>query len=83
MEVTGRQVAVDVFPEGIAEFGQQRECRKLDMGGGSGWGESRRERGLSIHHLKGARPQGLSGQSPYSEENNWRKFSLIKMYFEG
>ena len=36
MEVTGRQVAVDVFPEGIAEFGQQRECRKLDMGGGSG-----------------------------------------------
>ena len=27
--------------------------------------------------------QGLSGQSPYSEENNWQKFSPIQMYFEG
>ena len=32
---------------------------------------SRREHGPSIHDLKGAQPQGLSGQSPYSEENNW------------
>ena len=37
-------------------------------------GASRREYGPSIDHLKGAQPQGLFGQSPYSE-NNWQKFS--------
>ena len=46
-------------------------------------GESRREPGPSIHHLKGAQPQGLSGQGPYSEENSWQKFSPTQMYFEG
>ena len=45
--------------------------------------ESKRKHGPSIYHLKGAQPQGLSGQSPYSEENNWQKFSLIQMYFQG
>ena len=37
-------------------------------------GESRRKHGPSVHHLKGAQPQELSGKSPYSE-NNWQKFS--------
>ena len=46
-------------------------------------GESRREHGPSVHHLKGAQPQGLSEQSPYFEENNQQKFSPIQMYLEG
>ena len=48
------------------------------MGGGSG-GESRREYGPSIHHLKGAQPQGLSGQSPHCEMNNRQMFSPIQI----
>ena len=30
---------------------------------GGGWGESRREHGPSIHHLKGARPRGFLGKA--------------------
>ena len=70
MGVRGRQIVVDVFPEGIAELHQQRGVWEAWYGRRFS-GESRREHGPSIYHLKGAQPQGLSGQSPYSEENNW------------
>ena len=82
MGVRGKQVVVDVFPEGIAEFCQQRGVSEAWYGR-KFRGESRREHGASTHHLKGAQPQGLSGQSPYSEENNWQEFSPIQMYFKG
>ena len=79
--VRGRHIVVDVFPEGIAEFRQQRGVKEAWYGRRFR-GESRREHGPSIHHLKGAQPQGLSGQSPYSEDNNWQKFSSVQRYLE-
>ena len=72
---------VDVFPEGTGGF-HQRGVYETWYGRRFS-GESRREHGPSVQHLKGAEPQGLSGQSRYFEENNQQKFSPIQMYLEG
>ena len=71
------------FQRALRSSASKGECRKLGVAGGSA-GNPGGSLGLpSLHHLKGAQPQGLSGQSPHSEESNQQKFSPIQMYLEG
>ena len=82
MGVRGRQVVVDVFPEGIAEFRQQKSVRSLvweEVQRGSPGGSM----GLPYITPKGLSSRGFPGKALYFEENNRQKFSPIQMYLEG
>lgn len=56
------QAMVDEFPEGIVEFRQQRGVLEAWYGRRFS-GESRREHGPSVHHLKGAHPRSFLGKA--------------------